>query len=275
MTASSPGISVVIRTKDSAKTLGSVIERLGLDDRDQLIIVDSGSKDATLSIAAKHRAKVVVADVPFDYSKTLNLGFASAGNPWVLVLSSHCIPVSARYLDDLRDAILSFPGEVVVAYGSVHLVPQKASIARRKPVCYLTPTDWLQNRTLVGGNGNALYRRTAWERHNFKLLVHQTAEDLEWFLWAMSNGCTVALVPAAAVLSRNQGSLRHMFQKGVKESKVSREVLGARSLPLSGLCIGIASFLKQLLLMRISVGTFLRESARQYGSFRSLSHADK
>ena len=61
---SSPfAISVVIRTCDSARTLERVILGLGRAEGDEVIVVDSGSRDATLNIAKKHGAIIVPAPV--------------------------------------------------------------------------------------------------------------------------------------------------------------------------------------------------------------------
>ena len=46
-----PAISILIRTFNSAGTLPSVLDRLELQPEDEIIIVDSGSTDATLAIA--------------------------------------------------------------------------------------------------------------------------------------------------------------------------------------------------------------------------------
>jgi glycosyltransferase involved in cell wall biosynthesis len=68
-------ISVVIRTRDSARTLERVILGLGRAEGDEVIVVDSGSRDATLDIARKLGAIIVPAPGPFNYSKSLNLWF--------------------------------------------------------------------------------------------------------------------------------------------------------------------------------------------------------
>ena len=83
-----PGISILIRTFNSSKTSSYLLCRLKLLPGDELIVVDSGSSDATLEIARQYNARIIIAEKPFNYSRSLNLGFRSANQPWVLVVVS-------------------------------------------------------------------------------------------------------------------------------------------------------------------------------------------
>jgi glycosyl transferase family 2 len=260
------GISVLIRTKNSSGTLGQVLQRLGFTQNDELLIVDSGSTDDTLCIAKRYNAAVIRVEGPFNYSRSLNVGFEAATKPWVLVLSSHSIPCSANYLHDLRGAIAELPGKVAVVYGRSTLVAAPVAKTSSPPPRFVDSAEWEKQKLWAVGNGNALYQRASWQNHRFdESLV--TAEDLEWFLWALRNGLIAVELTDALVVYRNQGSLRHMFAKGLNESKAFREMVGPSPMPRSGLFIGLAALVKKVLFGRISVATFLRQSAHHYGAF--------
>jgi len=260
------GISVLIRTKNSAGTLDQVVSRLGLTQSDELLIVDSGSTDDTLSIAKRYSAIVIRVEGPFNYSRSLNIGFEAATKPWVLVLSSHSIPCSANYLQQLRSAIVELPGNVAVVYGRSTLIRAPEADGAPQPLRYVGSAEWEKQKRWAVGNGNALYRRAPWGKHRFdESLV--TAEDLEWFLWALRNGFIAVEFPDALVVYRNQGSLRHMFAKGFNESKAFQAMVGPSPMPPSGLVIGLAALAKKLLFRRISPATFLRQCAHHYGAF--------
>jgi rhamnosyltransferase len=239
-----------------------------------LVIVDSGSKDATLAIAREHGARIVPCAGPFGYGRSLNLGFAAASSPWVLVLSSHCIPIRSEYLDYLRARAAGLPANVAVVYGPCVLAARPAATTGAAgldvPRCLGWP-EWEREKRAPGGNGNALYRYDCWQRRRFDESL-RTAEDLEWLIWALRNGYQAAQLPGAEVLYRNQGSLKHMFAKGLHESRLAGQLADPRRMSWPALALGLGSLLKNLLRRRISLGTCLRQAALQYGAFIGSRH---
>jgi glycosyltransferase involved in cell wall biosynthesis len=261
-----PGISILIRTYNSAGTLPAVLARLAVQPADEIIVVDSGSGDATLAIAQKNSARILIAAQPFNYSQSLNLGFAAAKNPWVLVISSHCVPSSPTLLETFRVAARNFPAAVNVAYGECSLIEEN-DISE-------PPTGWLadknsdarQRREIYGGNGLALYRRAAWQAQPFDETL-PTGEDLTWFLHALAGGGVAARVPQARVLYRNQGSLRHMFRKGWLESRMASQLSGTPAMSLWQLGICWASLLKKWGAARIPASALSRQCAHALGAY--------
>ena len=72
-------LSRVIRTLNGADTLGAVLTGLRLGEGDQLIVVDSGSRDGTVALARSHGAELVpIRKEDFSYGRALNRGLAAA-----------------------------------------------------------------------------------------------------------------------------------------------------------------------------------------------------
>lgn len=208
-------ISVLVRTFNSAKTLGRLLSALKLRDGEEFLIVDSGSTDSTLALAEAHCARIIPAPGPFNYSKSLNLGFQEARNPWVLVISSHTIPVIPDLLEEFRTAALQFPDNVAVAYGPNSLNGQGPFDDDR--IRYYSPDDHMTIHP-YGGNGNTLYRRVAWVAVPFDEGI-RTGEDKAWLTQAMAKGFHAAFVSRARTININQYSLRYMFMKGYSDCR--------------------------------------------------------
>lgn len=259
-------ISVLIRSFNSEKTLPRLLTALDLQAGDEIIVVDSGSTDRTLDLAEKMGARIFQAPPPFNYSKSLNIGFRAAQNPWVLVISSHAIPLVPDLLGIFRAAAVTFPPEVVVGYGT-------NSIDFRKP------SEDLQIKILDGvnlsaalihcGNSNALYRRTAWEEYPFDEGI-RTAEDHLWLTNRVGHGYRFARVPFARILNRNDYSLRYMFRKGYSDSKAS----SGPPMKAKGLFLNFASHTKRLIRYGMPIGNWARLVVHGLGSYFG-SHAER
>ena len=269
MNSDNTGISVLIRTLNSAKTLGKVLAALPLLECDELMIVDSGSTDDTLAIAQRHGARVIRPAGPFNYSKSLNVGFSAARNPWVLVLSSHSIPGSAETLGRLRSAAVESAPSIAVVYGQLGLCKPPDTDSAPE---HIDKASWERTRRQPGGNGMGLYRRVCWEEHPFDETLN-TAEDLEWFFWALDRGYSAMRVPQAWALYRNQGSLCYMFHKGKVERIQAQTLIKSHGPPprraaeVWALLVCGGSLCKKMLLGRIPPGTFLRQMAHALGAY--------
>jgi len=252
-------ISVLIRTFNSAKTLGRVLSHLKLKGEDEYVIVDSGSTDSTLAIAGSHGARIVHAPGPFNYSKSLNLGFQAARNPWVLVISSHSISVVPDLLAVFREAAQDFPEEVVVGYAP-------NSLSGRGPfeddkIRYYNREN-IQAIHSSCGNGNTLYRRSAWEEIPFDEGI-RTGEDKAWLADALGQGCRIAFVSGARTINISQYSLRYMLMKGYSDCRA----LPHEPRSVVDLAMGLGSHTKSFLRGGMPVGNWIRYGAHIVGQY--------
>jgi glycosyltransferase involved in cell wall biosynthesis len=78
-------LSVIIITKNEAKTIARCIQSVAWAD--QIIVVDSGSDDATVAIARSLNAEVIVTDWP-GYGPQKQRALELAKEPWVLSLDA-------------------------------------------------------------------------------------------------------------------------------------------------------------------------------------------
>ena len=260
-----PGISVLIRTFNSAKTLAQAIGGLGLREPDEVIVVDSGSRDSTLQIAEQHGARIIMAEGPFNYSKSLNLGFKAAKNPWVLVLSSHSIPLVPGFLDVYRRTAAAFAVDVVVGYGPNTLTGKSDLRPEGEGVGYYNQENYRKIENEVG-NGNALYRRTAWQECPFSEAV-RTGEDRIWLREMLQRNYRMAYIPAARTVNRNQGSLWYMYRKAYSEGRSAERGPHHRPMKVWHLGGALKNLAVKKLRGQIDLGNWLRYSAHVFGEF--------
>jgi glycosyltransferase involved in cell wall biosynthesis len=252
-------ISVLVRVFNSEKTLPRLLSALDLQDGDEVVAVDSSSTDGTLAVAEKLGARIFHAPPPFNYSKSLNVGFRAARNPWVLVISSHAVPLVPNLLEIFRAAAITFPPDVVVGYGT-NLVDFR-QVPEDSKVTIFDRAD-LAATILSCGNANALYRRTAWEEYPFDETI-RTAEDHLWLTNRVGHGCRFAKVPAARTLNRTAYSLRYMFRKGYSDASAGTDA----PMTITGLFLNFASHTKRMIRHGMLVGNWARLVAHGVGSF--------
>jgi len=222
-------VSVVIRTFDSERTIGEVLEAVSsqrLADR-EVVIVDSGSTDGTPEIINRHpHVFVAYSKETFTYGGSLNAGISAAKGEYVVCLSSHCVPLWDDWLDGLvraMDADESLAG----AWGPLvferrdGLAPDPSVEVMDLEGFYREPNRGLQN-------SNSVIRRSLWEERPFSEEV-PTAEDQEWAHHFLSRGYRTALVRGAPALYRiPHGPLRY-GRKMSREFLVLNDMFGYES----------------------------------------------
>tara|TARA_R110000868_G_scaffold101099_2_gene278357 strand:+ start:106 stop:888 length:783 start_codon:yes stop_codon:yes gene_type:complete len=92
-------ISIVIRNKNEADALSTILAILTdryVGEYNEIIIIDNASTDNSRFIASKYGCKIVTID-DFSYGRATNLGMETASSDFVLLLSSHAIPIGKSF----------------------------------------------------------------------------------------------------------------------------------------------------------------------------------
>jgi len=222
---SRPELSVVLLTKNAGNRFAAVLGALfscRSIDRAEVLLIDSGSTDATLATAASY--PVAVHRIPpeqFGHGKTRNLGASLARGRILVYLVQDAEPADAAFLDRLTAPLRRDPG-LAATYGRQvprpdaspveveflrHTYPPGASVRQ------LGRTD---DRLTIGAvffsNVASAIRRDMWQRFAFDedLIM---SEDQEWARRVLLAGYRIAYCPEAVVVHSHGYPLLKVFQR--------------------------------------------------------------
>lgn len=114
-----PKISLCVITKDEERVLPRLLRSVqGVVD--EIVVVDTGSTDATVEVAKSFGARVLHQAFDDDFSAVRNVALEAATQPWILVLDADEVlaPGSGRYLraaaadDRIAGAYLKFENDL-------------------------------------------------------------------------------------------------------------------------------------------------------------------
>ena len=223
-------VSIVIRSHNEERHIGRLLDGI---QRQQLpegvsvevLVVDSGSTDATVSRARQMGATIIeISKEEFSFGRALNRGCQYASGELLLFASAHVYPV---YTDWIEKMIRPFTdAKTGLVYGrqignkttrfSEHQVfgkwfPAESNYNQQTPFC---------------NNANCAIRRSLWEEQPYDEYL-TGLEDLDWAQKIMNKGFKIAYEAGAPIVhvheetpakiqnryQREAIALKHIFPK--------------------------------------------------------------
>jgi rhamnosyltransferase len=218
MSDSGPRASVIVRTKNSARTLGRVLSLLRAQTVPaEIIVVDSGSSDDTLAVAQE--CVDLIIEIPadhFSFGRALNVGAAAASAPIHFALSSHSLPPHDRWIEQ---SLSKYDRPDVAGTTGAPTLPDAP-----EPLLttfYQTLSDALNHPWWGFSNTGSSWRADVWATFPFDEQL-PASEDKEWGLRVLAAGWTIAVDSSLSVSSahlRHQG-IRHLYERTRREFEV-------------------------------------------------------
>lgn len=199
----------------------------------EVILVDSGSVDHTLTIAARYPLAKVVEIKEFRPGYALNEGIRASSGQFIVCLSAHCVPKSKEWLSSLRRNFDSHQ-QLAGVYGRQLPVSFSADVDKRDLFTVFGLDRRLQVKDYFFHNANSMVRRDVWEKFPFDEGV-TNIEDRVWGKAVTGAGFHLMYEPDAAVyhhhgLHQSNSSSR---AKGVVSIIEQIESEAANELPAS------------------------------------------
>ena len=280
--AALPSVALIIRCFNEERHIGRLLAGAIRQTvpPDEIIVVDSGSTDATLPIAAEFGVTALsIAPHEFSFGRALNLGLGAArGHDICVFASAHVYPLYDSWLEHLVAALDD--DEVALAYGRQQAPPGGRYSEARLLSHWFPAVSAARQRDPFCNNANAAVRRDVWEqlRYDEKLTG---LEDLDWAKRAMARGLAISYVAEAPVVHVHDESVAQIVNRYRREAVAHKqiyaeqrmgmpEVLGLAAINIIGDLRAAAS---ERVLTR-NAGDIVRFRAAQfYGTHRGFSQA--
>jgi glycosyltransferase involved in cell wall biosynthesis len=192
--------SIIIRTLNEAKWLPALLDSIRTQnlppDDFEVVIVDSGSTDATLQIAESFACRIeTIRKDKFTFGRSLNLGCAAARGTALVFISGHCIPTGKDWLSRL---IAPLSEGASYSYGR-QIGHATTKFSENQVFAKYFP---LSIEAAPGGifcnNANAALRSDIWARYLFDEEL-TGLEDMELAKRLVASGQKITYVPDASV----------------------------------------------------------------------------
>jgi len=221
-------ISVVIRTYNEQKYLHDLLAGTRAQDLGghelEIVVVDSGSTDRTLEIAAQFGVRVVsIRKEDFSFGRSLNVGCAAATGDALAFVSGHCIPMGPRWLAELVEP-LGRDG-IVYTYGGQQ-GDETSHFSERRIFCKYFPHG--QSRLPQDGfycnNANAALLRSVWAEHRFDEDL-TGLEDMHLAKRLIAHGMKIGYVASAAVYHLHSESWAQVSRRFEREAIALQHIM--------------------------------------------------
>lgn len=221
-------ITIIMRTKNAAWVVGQALSALFSQKRRdfELLVVDSGSTDATLDIVSRYPCRLVKIEAKEYFpGLVLNMAIREAKGSLIVFQNSDTVPLVTDALERLVAPIEN--GSADATFARQLPRPEAHTWVRRDYAAAFPETGdappWMAYSLPF-----AAMTRAAWEKHPF----YEDAwgsEDTEWGYWARNNGLRVRYVPEALVMHSHNYTLRQLYGRRFIEGEADAFILRERS----------------------------------------------
>ncbi|HEY5729020.1 MAG TPA: glycosyltransferase family 2 protein [Anaerolineales bacterium] len=216
--------SIVIRAYNEETHIGRLLEGIRqqtLGDV-EIILVDSGSTDGTVSLAESFGARIErIPSAEFTFGRSLNFGVREATREFIIIASAHVYPV---YPDWIESLLRPFEDEkIALTYGKQR-GPNSAKYSEHQIFHQWYPDVSKPDQpTAFCNNANAAIRKGLWEKNPYDETL-TGLEDLAWGKWAKEQGFKIAYVAEAEVIHVHNESPRGVYNRYRREAMALRKI---------------------------------------------------
>jgi glycosyltransferase involved in cell wall biosynthesis len=216
--------SIVIRAYNEEKHIGRLLEGIRQQTvKDaEVILVDSGSTDGTVSVAESFGARLVrIPSDEFTFGRSLNFGVQAATREFIVIASAHVYPVYPDWIESLLRPFEDV--KVALTYGKQR-GPEYAKFSEHQVFHQWYPDVGKPNQeTAFCNNANAAIRKSLWEKNPYDETL-TGLEDLAWAKWVKEQGYKISYVPEAEIIHIHNETPRGVYNRYRREAMALRKI---------------------------------------------------
>ena len=248
-----PNCSIIIRAYNEEKHISRLLEGIlqqSIKDV-ELILVDSGSRDATVAIASRYPVKIVhIPSQDFSFGRSLNFGIQHAQSDLLVFASAHVYPVYPDWLEKLL-APFSDP-QVALTYGRQRGNKDTKFTERQIFTQWYPEISQPRQHMPFCNNANAAVRRELVIQRPYNESL-PGLEDLEWAQWAINQGWFIHYAAEAEIIHVHEETPRGVYNRYRREAMAFKQIYSQEK-------FNLLDFLR---LVIINITSDLRQAARQ------------
>jgi len=211
-------VSIIIRCFNEEKHIGRLLDSIQKQTYDnyEIVVVDSGSTDATLNVVRNYPATIVnIKPEEFTFGFSLNKGCEAAKGKYLVMASAHVIPIDNMWLSEMVRPFAD--PSVGIVYGRQignHLTKfsEHQVFAQQFPV-----VSNFEQTTPFCNNANCAILRSVWEKYLYDESL-TGLEDLDIGKKVIQDGKVIAYNANAAIHHLHEETPQKIFNRYKREA---------------------------------------------------------
>lgn len=221
-------VSIVIRALNEAAHLPALYDGLAAQTRqaDEVILVDSGSSDATIELSKAAGAEIVpIAAADFSFGRALNVGCDAASGDVLVFVSAHVYPVDENWLDRLV-APFESNEDVALVYGSQTGDEDRTAFSEMEIMRRWFPdrSDTDQDHPFCN-NANCAVRASVWQVLPYDERL-TGLEDMSWASCALEEGHRLWYESNAGIVHIHEEHVSQTVNRYRREAIAHKRIFG-------------------------------------------------
>lgn len=218
-------ISIIIRTLNEGRYLDQLLKAISqqvCEFSHEVVVIDSGSTDDTLSIAQKYSSRILhINREDFSFGRSLNRACQASFGKYLILISGHCIPKDNLWMQNLVEPL--HRGHVDYVYGRQIGGPATYWSESQIFDKYFPSISAIPQTGFYCNNANSAIKRESWDLYQFDEEL-TGLEDMHLAKRLVAAGGLVGYVAEACVFHLHHESWTQIQRRFEREALALQQI---------------------------------------------------